>query len=172
MCTALPRLVVMVALLALTGGGRGLADAPCLADAARLCPGLPAGDGRLWACLLRNQFQLSSPCQQNIGEVQRLASELNADCAGDVYRFCPGTQPGGGRVLQCLRGYVGRRELSTNCEDSVVTALEKLQGFVDGCANDAANLCPGVQPGGGRLFACLRSQSEQLSSPCKRAVSP
>jgi hypothetical protein len=172
MRTALPRLVALLALFASTSGGRGLADAPCLADAERLCPGIPAGDGRLWACLLRNQFQLSSPCQQNISEVQRRASEFNADCAPDVYRFCPGTPPGGGRILQCLRPYVGQRQLSTNCEDSVVTALEKLDEFVAGCDTDAANLCPGVQSGGGRLFACLRSRSEQLSSRCKQVVSP
>lgn len=161
---------VMVALSAAVPGSRGRADAPCATDAAQVCPGLPAGGGRLWACLLRNQFRLSSPCQQSLAEVQRRASEFNADCAGDVYRFCPTTRAGGGRILECLSGYVGRGELSTNCEEAVDTALERLQGFAEGCARDAAQLCPGVPPGEGRQFACLRSQSRSLSSACKRAV--
>ncbi|BDG05615.1 cysteine rich repeat-containing protein [Anaeromyxobacter oryzae] len=166
------QLVRLAALVAVVGGGRALADAPCLADADRLCPGIPAGDGRLWACLLRNEFQLSSSCQQNVREVQRRAAEFNADCAPDVYRFCPRMPPGAGRILDCLRVHVGRRELATNCEDAVVTALERLQDFADSCAEDAARLCAGVPAGGGRLFLCLRSQSERLSSRCRRAVSP
>ena len=42
------------------------ADAPCADDAARLCPGVPASGGQLWACLQRNQLQLSSACVRNI----------------------------------------------------------------------------------------------------------
>jgi hypothetical protein len=147
-----------------------LADAPCAKDAERLCPRLPAG--QLWACLQRSQFQLSSECQQNLQEIQRRASQFSADCAGDVYRFCPDVPVGQGRVLECLGAYAGRRELSTNCEDAVLTALTNLQEFAEGCADDAARLCPGVQSGGGRVFLCLRAKSSQLSSRCKQAVNP
>ncbi|HET8541137.1 MAG TPA: cysteine rich repeat-containing protein [Anaeromyxobacter sp.] len=159
-------------LLALAAAGGARADAPCVDDAARLCPGIPATDGQLWACLVRNQAQLSSRCVRNVQEVQRRASELGADCGADVYRFCPSTPRGEGRLLQCLANHVGRRELSTNCEDAVVTAVEKLQEFAAACENDAAALCPGVQPGRGRVFLCLRGQSDRLSSRCKRAVNP
>lgn len=164
------RLATLAALLAAVAGGRALADADCAEDAARLCPGIPMGDGRLWACLVRNQMQLSSACVKNINEVRRRAGELNADCSADVYRFCPRTPAGGGRILECLRFHVGKSELSSNCEDAVVDALEKLQEFSDACANDAAALCAGVQPGGGRLFLCLRAQSDRLSSRCRAAV--
>jgi Golgi apparatus protein 1 len=145
-------------------------DPPCVADAKRLCPGIPAGDGRLWECLVRNEFQLSSACQQNIREIQGRAAEFSADCAADVYRFCPRTPAGGGRVLQCLRAHAGRRELASNCEDAVVRALENLGDFAEACGGDAAALCAGVQPGGGKLFACLRAQSGRLSSRCRSAV--
>ncbi len=147
-------------------------DAACVQDAARVCPGVAAKDGQLWACLLRNQFQLSTDCQRAIQDVQRRAGELRADCAPDVYRLCARTPAGEGRVLDCLNTYVGKRELSTNCEQAVVTALEKLQEFVDGCADDINRLCPDVPTGGGRLFLCLRSQSQKLSSRCRQAVTP
>jgi hypothetical protein len=172
MRTLLARLVRIAALAAALAPGPALADAPCLADAERLCPGIPASDGRLWGCLKRNQLQLSSQCQRNIQEVQRRAMELNADCGADVFRFCPSTPRGEGRILACLRDHVGRRELSTNCEDAVVTALEKLEEFAVGCGSDAASLCAGVEPGKGRIFLCLRAQSDKLSSRCKRAVAP
>jgi hypothetical protein len=147
-------------------------EAPCLAEADKVCPGIPAGDGRLWNCLLRNEFKLSSECVENLHEVQRRANAFSADCQADVFRFCPGVAPRGGRVLDCLRPYVGRRELATNCEEAVATALEKVQGLHDACADEAAALCQGVQPGGGRIFLCLRYQSEKLSSRCRKAVNP
>ncbi len=168
-----PRLALAVlVLLAAAFAGRAGAEAPCAEDAARLCPGLPAGDGRLWACLQRNDTQLSSACVQTIQEVQRRASEFHADCGADVYRFCPSTPRGQLRILDCLRYHVGRRELSTNCEDAVLTALERLQEYADACTDDAARLCPGVEAGGGKVIACLRSQSDRLSSRCKKVVNP
>ena len=168
----IPGAGVALLLVAAAGGGGARADAPCVADAARLCPGIPASEGQLWACLQRYQAQLSSQCVRNIQEVQRRASEFSADCGADVYRFCPSTPRGQGRILACLSAHVGRRELSSNCEEAVVTALERAQEFSVGCANDAAALCAGVQPGGGRIFLCLRAQSDRLSSRCKRAVNP
>jgi hypothetical protein len=147
-------------------------DAPCLAESDKVCPGIPAGDGRLFNCLLRNEFKLSSECVQNLREVQRRANEFSADCQADVFRFCQGVTARGGRVLECLRPYLGRRELASNCEDAVATALEKYQEFVDACRDDAAALCQGVQPGGGRLFLCLRYQAEKLSGRCRKAVNP
>ncbi len=121
---------------------------------------------------MQNQLQLSSACVRTIQEVRRRASEFNADCAADVYRFCPSTPRGQLRILDCLRYHVGRRELSTNCEDAVLTALERLQEYADACTGDAARLCPGIQAGGGRVIACLRSQSDRLSSRCKKVVNP
>lgn len=165
------RIAALVAVAA-ASPARGAGDAPCLDDAARLCPGIPASGGQLWACLQRNELQLSSACVRNLQEIRRRAAEFGADCGADVYRFCPSVQAGQGRLLQCLAVHVGRRELSSNCEDAVVAALEKLQEFSDACASEAAQLCPGVQAGGGRLFACLRAQSDRLSSRCRKAVNP
>jgi len=35
------------------------------------------------------------------------------------------------------------------------------------CADDAAKLCQGVQPGGGRVAKCLKEHSNELSPACK-----
>jgi len=36
------------------------------------------------------------------------------------------------------------------------------------CATDIQNFCPGVQPGGGRILACLKQHKDQVSDGCKR----
>jgi hypothetical protein len=117
-------------------------------------------------------MQLSSACVSNLQEVRRRANEFSADCAGDVYRFCPGTPRGKGRILGCLADHAGKHELSSTCEGAVATALENAGEFSAACADEAARLCPGIEPGGGRIFLCLRAQSEQLSTRCRRALSP
>ena len=38
------------------------------------------------------------------------------------------------------------------------------------CAEDAANLCQGVQPGGGRVAKCLKEYSSELSPACKDSM--
>lgn len=41
----------------------------------------------------------------------------------------------------------------------------------DACTQDAATLCPGVKPGGGRILACFKEKSAQLSEGCRTALS-
>ena len=38
------------------------------------------------------------------------------------------------------------------------------------CAGDVQRLCAGVQPGGGRLVACLKQNQQQVSQGCKQAI--
>ncbi len=40
----------------------------------------------------------------------------------------------------------------------------------EACRDDFARLCAGVQPGGGRVVACLREQEADLSSTCHQAL--
>jgi hypothetical protein len=39
-----------------------------------------------------------------------------------------------------------------------------------GCTEDAQRFCAGVQPGGGRVLACLREHKDSLSDKCKQAA--
>jgi hypothetical protein len=38
------------------------------------------------------------------------------------------------------------------------------------CATDIQTLCSGVQPGGGRILACLKEHKDKVSDGCKKAV--
>lgn len=39
------------------------------------------------------------------------------------------------------------------------------------CAGDVKALCAGVKPGGGRLAACMRDNTDRLSQGCRQALS-
>ncbi len=41
---------------------------------------------------------------------------------------------------------------------------------VESCGADAERFCPGVQPGQGRIKACLEPHLHQLSRQCKNAI--
>lgn len=38
------------------------------------------------------------------------------------------------------------------------------------CGKDVATLCPGVQPGGGRIAACFKENLSKLSEGCRTAL--
>ena len=39
-----------------------------------------------------------------------------------------------------------------------------------GCAGDVKSLCAGVQPGDGRIKACIRSHFSDVSAPCQAVL--
>lgn len=38
------------------------------------------------------------------------------------------------------------------------------------CRADVEKFCPGVEPGGGRIAACLKQNAAQISAACKDAI--
>jgi hypothetical protein len=38
------------------------------------------------------------------------------------------------------------------------------------CDADIQKLCPGIQPGGGRILACLKQNKDAVSDTCKQAI--
>ena len=38
------------------------------------------------------------------------------------------------------------------------------------CKADAEKLCPGIQPGGGRLAGCFKEHKKDLSADCKKEL--
>ena len=49
-------------------------------------------------------------------------TEAMALCKADVARLCPGVQPGGGRIVGCLKAH--KMEMSVGC----AKALQKMKG--------------------------------------------
>jgi hypothetical protein len=81
----------------------------CQADAFAYCQGVPAGKGRLFACLASHREKVSSQCQDALARVEHFTSS----CSGDAARLCPGLPAGQGAVLACL--LTQRDRLSDAC---------------------------------------------------------
>ena len=47
-----------------------------------------------------------------------------------------------------------------------------IKGFdaVRACSGDIEKLCSGIEPGGGRIKACIQGKVSELSTPCKEAL--
>ena len=45
---------------------------------------------------------------------------VRAACGADVRKLCAGIQPGGGRILQCMRDH--QAELSADCQTALASA--------------------------------------------------
>jgi hypothetical protein len=86
-------------------------------------------------------------------------------CKQDIAQFCPGIQPGGGRLAECLRRHEG--ELSAACREGSAAARSKLKATHEACAGDVQKYCGEIQPGGGRVARCLQEKRKDLSPECR-----
>lgn len=83
--------------------------------------------------------------------------------------------PGEGRILACLYAYGDK--LSGRCEYALYDAAVQLERAVaaltyaaNECRNDLEKFCANIQPGQGRLAACLGKNDEKMSGRCKHAL--
>ena len=53
---------------------------------------------------------------------------------------------------------------------TILIALLLAQAAQHPCVDDAKRLCPGVQPGQGRIAACLKVHKDQLSQACNARI--
>jgi hypothetical protein len=150
--------------------GPAAAEGPCVADARRLCPDVPVGEGRILACFRARWYDVSSACQRVVQDVENRARQINVACSPAVWQYCQGIAPGQGRLLTCVAARWN--DLSSTCRDAVGAASEKMQRFQTACAGDAARLCPGVAAGGGKIFGCLKLYEDAVSSACRAAMRP
>jgi len=159
-------IVVVLSFFALPFSAR--AEDPCKVDAKNQCKNIPPGGGRIIACLKAHETSLSLPCKEKLAAGDAKAEKIKQACQPDAEKFCKGVKPGEGRIAACLKAH----------ESELVPACQKLIGRVGtaarevhvACKNDVEALCQGIQPGGGRILACLRSHEAELSAPCKAVL--
>ena len=92
----------------------------CRADLAKFCPQAKAGDGQVAACLEAKKAQLSVPCKDHVAKMTELLKEVDKACEEDIHTQCPGVQPGGGRIVACLKQHVS--SLSFRCKVKLAEA--------------------------------------------------
>jgi len=96
---------------------------------------------------------------------------VNANsCKADADKFCPGVKPGGGAIRTCLKKH--ESSLTPDCAQFLQEAGIKMKNFTKACAGDVKKSCSGVQPGEGRILACLKKNEATLSADCKNQMKP
>jgi len=69
--------------------------------------------------------------------------------------------------LLCIVPVIGFVAMAAFADDAVPPPEG---GAMAACRQDVQTLCPGVQRGGGRIMACLKSHAPEVSSGCKAAI--
>jgi Cysteine rich repeat len=148
---------------------------PCIEDAHKFCPGLRPGDGgQLKACLESHRDEVTADCRAKMHEV----SEDGQFCKNDVEKLCPKTHPGPERA-SCMKAH--ESEVSPECKKFYREMQERRQESLtnhppggggpmkearSACQSDMEKFCQGVQPGDGRIIACLQQHQADLSPAC------
>jgi hypothetical protein len=156
-------LVAALSLLALPLSAR--AQDACKADAERLCKDIPPGGGRIIGCLKSHEADLSPACKERMAAGKGRMEGVKEACKPDVEKFCKEIKPGDGRIAACLKSHDG--ELAPACRQIVDKVESAIHETHEACNSDAEKFCQGIQPGGGRIRACLKSHEAELSEACK-----
>lgn len=162
----------------------------CLKDAQKLCSDIPAGGGRIQACLRENQSLLQWDCKtevfrqevENAGDI-RLNIVLLRSCSEEQQTFCNFPEAGDARILECLvekryQPFFGKR-----CRRQVFLVLQRRSRhfsfnpqLAEACKSDIEKTC-GEKPiddpakHDARVLNCLQDHRLDLSDPeCKRQV--
>jgi hypothetical protein len=104
----------------------------CGRDVQRLCGEVKAGSGRVLACLIRQQDDLTSSCQPAVERVQAAAEkivEVRAACKADAERLCGDVGSDAGPLVECLEA--NRASLSETCRVAAPDAVEVPAELVD-----------------------------------------
>jgi hypothetical protein len=99
--------------LAQGNGGGG----PCTQDIQKLCPGVEPGGGRIMKCLQEHVVEVSEACKERLHEGKEKVRDKMQSCKDDAQKFCKGIQPGGGRIIECLKSH--QNELSPACQTTI-----------------------------------------------------
>ena len=159
-------IVVVLSLFALPFSAS--AEDPCKVDAQNQCKNIPPGGGRIVACLKAHETDLSLPCKQKLAAGDAKMEKIKQACQPDAEKLCKGIKPGEGRIAACLKSHDS--ELAPACQKLVGRVETSAREVHEACKNDVEKLCQGIQPGGGRILACLKSHEAELSGPCKAVL--
>jgi hypothetical protein len=97
----------------------------CADDIEKYCREIKPGGGRIMNCLKAHETELSVSCRGKIGELQGIIKDCEQACAGDIAQFCKEVQPGGGRIVKCLREH--DKQLSPSCSTKLEMIGKRFQ---------------------------------------------
>jgi hypothetical protein len=125
----------------------------CRSDYPRVCAGVPTGGAPALQCLEKNKSKVSASCQKAVAAVG--GGGAPAAAGAPATAAAPGAAPATAPAALALRPMRPR---------------EVLFVLRSACGGDVRALCPGVEPGGGRIIECLATQAASLSPACQSVL--
>lgn len=84
-------------------------------------------------------------------------------CAEDAQTYCEGVEPGGGRLIKCLKK--NKDEISPECWEKMEETKQALKALKKICKEERKKFCKKIK-GQGNIIRCLREHSWELSEEC------
>ncbi len=90
-------------------------------------------------------------------------------CVKEIQTFCADVQPGGGRILQCLKG--NEQNLSAPCLQRMHDLEAGLSGALFVCRDDWVAYCYHPRAAGGEsMLQCLQANQARVVIACQKAL--
>lgn len=110
-------------------------------------------------------------------------ADMMTTCAAEVGKYCSAVTSGRGRVSACLASHMGQLNAACRTDVAAVGRSPLTPRWVrpvfdpsfraplpQACTAPAAQFCPGMTPGEGRVFACLYAFSDRVPKTCSDAA--
>ena len=101
--------------------------------------------------------------------------KLEKSCSADIKKYCSTVTPGEGRMIYCMQAHEDK--ISPGCafdlQDvalNLQASMDALKDAVNACRADILSVCGKVQPGNGRIAACLIANKTTVSKSCGDAI--
>ena len=101
----------------------------------------------------------------------KATDKLETACRTELETYCLKVVPGNKRGLACI--YAHSDKLSHPCEMALYeaagelqNAMTNLEAFARSCHEDMEKFCSSVEPGKGRILACLADNHQEVSERC------
>ena len=102
-------------------------------------------------------------------------AKLESTCASDIKKYCKDVTPGEGRMIYCMQAHEDK--ISPKCAfelgetaGSVQATSDILKDGVIACKAEITGVCGKIQPGQGRIAACLIANKSTASKDCADAI--
>ena len=91
-------------------------------------------------------------------------------CTEEIRTLCADVQPGGGRILQCLKN--NESKLSMACAQRFHDLQEFVSGPLGSCRDDWMAYCyhPHASTGRQEMIQCLQANQPKVSTDCQKAL--
>jgi hypothetical protein len=127
----------------------------CRSDYPKVCAGVPTGGAPALQCLEKNKSRVSAGCQKAVAAVGGGGAPAGGSAPGTAATASPDAAPAAAPAAPAV---IVLRPMRPR---------EVLFVLRSACGGDVRALCPGVEPGGGRIIECLATQAASLSPACK-----